>query len=245
MGTLSLISHVKVHIKTWSRRYTYRSPPSHCRCDIISSYRINMKLSIFALAALAPLALAKDFTLYFSTHNKDYTLNTSGGNSVEGVKLSDDKGALKVLGSYTFTAPGTTMIALSISQSSVCWVSPILRHHFQFRVVVLMRSAMSHSTKHPRSILRIWSWRTDHRCQRSSAPFDQSSRTPKSMLDSSPSTVDATRLWPRSSLLEICCRMQACFPFTSTCKGPAFRSAGVIAHRPVRRSLHFQAPRFG
>jgi hypothetical protein len=81
-----------------------------------------MKLSIFALAALAPFALAKDFTLYFSTHNDNYFATFPNDNKVDGVKLSDDKGALRVLGSVTFTESGSTMIAMSVAQQYVTWV---------------------------------------------------------------------------------------------------------------------------
>jgi hypothetical protein len=87
-----------------------------------------MKYTIFALAALAPFALAKDFTLYVSTHESNYFVNFPNNNSVEGVQLSDDKGALKVLGSLTFTGPGETMIAMSTAQDTVLWVSTSCFH---------------------------------------------------------------------------------------------------------------------
>lgn len=80
-----------------------------------------MKITAILALALAPLALAKTLTLYVSTHETGYTVNFPNDNSVAGVKLSDDKGALKVLGSLTFDQPGETMIAMNDGKSTA-WV---------------------------------------------------------------------------------------------------------------------------
>jgi hypothetical protein len=80
-----------------------------------------MKITSILALALAPLGLAKTLTLYVSSHETDYTINFPNDNSVAGVKLSDDKGALKVYGSLTFTQPGETMIALN-NGVSTAWV---------------------------------------------------------------------------------------------------------------------------
>ena len=71
-----------------------------------------MKITSILTLALAPLTLAKTLTLYVSSHGTGYFVNFPNANSVAGVKLSDDKGALKVYGSLTYTQPGETTIAL-------------------------------------------------------------------------------------------------------------------------------------
>lgn len=87
-----------------------------------------MKLtSLFTLVALASSALAADFTLYFST-NENYTGMFSGAIDTTNTKLNDGKGQrlAKVLGANKFTsAPEETMIALSLDQSHVVWVSSL------------------------------------------------------------------------------------------------------------------------
>jgi hypothetical protein len=83
-----------------------------------------MKITSILALALAPLALAKTLTLYVSSHETGYFINFPNDNSVAGVKLSDDKGTLKVYGSLTFTQPGETMIALNNGQATA-WVSLI------------------------------------------------------------------------------------------------------------------------
>lgn len=80
-----------------------------------------MKITSILALALAPLALAKTLTLYVSSHETGYFINFPNDNSVAGVKLSDDKGALKVYGSITFTQPGETMIALNNGKDTA-WV---------------------------------------------------------------------------------------------------------------------------
>lgn len=79
--------------------------------------------SLFTLAALASGALAKDFTLYFSTH-ADYHGMFSSDIGPDATKLNDGQGsALNVLGGYKFTSsPSQTMIALSLDKSHVVWV---------------------------------------------------------------------------------------------------------------------------
>jgi hypothetical protein len=83
-----------------------------------------MKITSILALALGPLALAKTLTLYVSSHETGYFINFPNDNSVAGVKLSDDKGDLKVYGSLTFTQPGETMIALNNGQATA-WVSLI------------------------------------------------------------------------------------------------------------------------
>jgi hypothetical protein len=83
-----------------------------------------MKITSILALALAPLALAKTLTLYVSSHETGYFINFPNDNSVAGVKLSDDKGDLKVYGSLTFTQPGETMIALN-NGPATAWVSLI------------------------------------------------------------------------------------------------------------------------
>lgn len=80
-----------------------------------------MKITSILALAIAPLALAKTLTLYVSTHETGYTVNFPNANSVAGVNLSDEKGALKVLGSLTFDQPGETMIAMNDGKSTA-WV---------------------------------------------------------------------------------------------------------------------------
>ena len=86
-----------------------------------------MKITSILALALAPLSLAKTLTLYVSSHETGYFINFPNDNSVAGVKLSDDKGALKVYGSLTFPQPGETMIALNNGKDTA-WVCifPIL-----------------------------------------------------------------------------------------------------------------------
>jgi hypothetical protein len=86
-----------------------------------------MKLTSLLTLALAPLGLAKTLTLYVSSHETGYFINFPNDNSVAGVKLSDDKGALKVYGSLTFTRPEETMIALNNGKDTawVCLFSDI------------------------------------------------------------------------------------------------------------------------
>jgi hypothetical protein len=81
-----------------------------------------MKITSILTLALAPLALAKTLTLYVSSHETGYFINFPNDNSVAGVKLSDDQGALKVYGSLTFAQPGETMIALNNGEATA-WVS--------------------------------------------------------------------------------------------------------------------------
>jgi hypothetical protein len=81
-----------------------------------------MKITSILALALAPLTLAKTLTLYVSSHETGYFINFPNDNSVAGVKLSDDKGDLKVYGSLTFAQPGETMIALNNGQATA-WVS--------------------------------------------------------------------------------------------------------------------------
>lgn len=79
--------------------------------------------SLLTLAALATGALAKDFTLYFSTHDTEYYGGFSGTIGRDAVKLADGSGKqLTVLGGNTFNGPSETMIALSLDQSHVVWV---------------------------------------------------------------------------------------------------------------------------
>jgi hypothetical protein len=80
-----------------------------------------MKITSILALALAPLTLAKTLTLYVSSHETGYFINFPNDNSVNGVKLSDDKGALKVYGSLTFTQPGETVIGLH-NGIDVAWV---------------------------------------------------------------------------------------------------------------------------
>jgi hypothetical protein len=80
-----------------------------------------MKITSILALALAPLTLAKTLTLYVSSHETGYFINFPNDNSVDGVKLSDDKGSLKVYGSLTFTQPGETMIALNNGEATA-WV---------------------------------------------------------------------------------------------------------------------------
>jgi hypothetical protein len=80
-----------------------------------------MKITLILTLALTPLALGKTLTLYVSSHETGYFINFPNDNSVAGVKLSDDKGALKVYGSLTFTQPGETMIALNNGEATA-WV---------------------------------------------------------------------------------------------------------------------------
>jgi len=80
-----------------------------------------MKITSILALALAPLSLAKTLTLYVSSHETGYFINFPNDNSVAGVNLSDDKGALKVYGSLTFTQPGSTMIALNNGKDTA-WV---------------------------------------------------------------------------------------------------------------------------
>jgi len=83
-----------------------------------------MKITSILALALAPFALAKTLTLYVSSHETGYFINFSNDNSVAGVNLSDDKGALKVYGSLTFTQPGQTTIALNNGKDTA-WVCPL------------------------------------------------------------------------------------------------------------------------
>jgi hypothetical protein len=85
--------------------------------------------SLFALAALASSALAKDFTLYFSTNDEEYHGMFSSSIDTSSTELNDASGnqLKQVLGAYTFpSAPSSTMIALSLDQSHVVWVSGLL-----------------------------------------------------------------------------------------------------------------------
>ena len=82
---------------------------------------LKMKITSILTLALAPLTLAKTLTLYLSSHETGYSINFPNDNSVAGVKLSDDKGALKVYGSLTYTQPGETTIALNNGQDTA-WV---------------------------------------------------------------------------------------------------------------------------
>ena len=83
-----------------------------------------MKITSILALALAPFALAKTLTLYVSSHETGYFINFPNDNSVAGVNLSDDKGALKVYGSLTFTQPGQTTIALNNGKDTA-WACPL------------------------------------------------------------------------------------------------------------------------
>lgn len=86
--------------------------------------------SLFTLAALASTALAKDFTLYFSTNDAEYHGMFSSAIDTSSTKLNDAAGQplAQVLGAFKFTsAPSETMIALSLDQSHVVWVSSLRR----------------------------------------------------------------------------------------------------------------------
>lgn len=103
----------------------------HPQTDSTITHLLIMKFtSLFTLAALATGALAKHFTLYFSTHDTEYYGSFHSAIDRDAVKLADGSGKqLTVLGGYTFNGPSETMIALSLDRSHVVWVSGSYRRY--------------------------------------------------------------------------------------------------------------------